>query len=137
MSLVDQAALDLETTLTSPVDFGVLFTLTDPAGFSGTEQLSGATGDIGLLIDPDTGQGVSGRQAYLVVSRAALVSAGFADIPQGIEDEDALPWIVEFQGIGFVGQKYKVKTSMPDRKLPMIAMALEFWVSCWRSLSRH
>ncbi len=129
MSLVDQAALDLATTLSSPQDFGVPFTLTDPDGFTGTEQLYGAAGDIGALIDPDTGQGVSGRHGYLAVAQSALLAAGFTDIPQGIEDLNSLPWVVGFQGIGFALQKYKVKTSMPDRKLPIILMELEFWNS--------
>ena len=127
MSLRDQAEADLAVTLEPPGDFGTPFTLTQPDGFESATQLFGAANDIGQLIDPDTGQGVSGRHATLTARISTLANAGYTSLPEGIADSSSDPWIVEFAGLATGAQKYKVKETRPDRGLPVVTMVLEFW----------
>ncbi len=127
MGLRAQAELDLGQTLESPADWGVAFTLADPVGFTGTEPLFGASGDIGRLVDPDTGQGVTGRHATLTVRIASLQAAGFAELPEGIADGAARPWVVGFPGASTPSQLYKVKQAHPDRTLGVVSMVVEFY----------
>ena len=122
MGLRAQAELDLGQSLESEADWGVSFTLTNPAGFSGTEALFGGSQDIGQLIDPDTGQGVSGRHATLQARISSLEAAGFTDLPIAIADKTSLPWVV-----GFAGLNFKVKESRPDRSLGVVSLILEFY----------
>ena len=127
MSLRVQAEADLAVTLEASSDFGDPFTLTDPAGFASATQLYGRVGDIGQLVDPDTGQAVSGRHATLVARLATLTAAGYSDLPEGIADETSAPWLATFAGVSTPAQTYKVKTSFPDRSLGVVTMLLEFW----------
>jgi len=127
MSLRTQAELDLATVLEASSDFGHPFTLTDPAGFSSGVQLYGATGDIGQLIDPETGQAVTGRHAALTVRMASLTANGYSSFPVSVADAAGLPWVVEFAGVSTAAQKYKVKQAWPDKTLGIITMVLELW----------
>lgn len=122
MGLHDQAELDLGQVLESETDWGVPITLTNPAGFSGSEALTGSSQDIGRLIDPDTGQGVSGRQATVELRLSSLTAAGFTELPLAIADTALKPWVV-----GFAGLTFKVKESHPDRTSGVISLILEFW----------
>ncbi len=127
MSLRVQAEADLAVTLEASGDFGEPFVLTDPAGFESATQLYGAVGDIGQVIDPDTGQAVSGRHATLTARIATLTAAGYTSLPEGIADASSPPWLAAFAGVSTVSQTYKVKASMPDRTLGVVTMVLEFW----------
>lgn len=127
MSLLVQAEADLAVTLEAPGDFGNPVTVTDPDGFQGTEQLHGRTTDIGQLIDPDTGQGVSGRHASCTLRMASLTAAGFTSLPVGIADATGKPWLVAFAGVSTPLQTYKVSQSRPDRALGVVVMILEAW----------
>ena len=127
MSLRVQAEADLAVTLEAPGDFGEPFTLTDPADFESATQLYGTVGDIGFLIDPDTGQGVSGRHATLTLRISTILAAGYPGLPEGIADKALKPWLVEFAGIATPAQKFKVMQSFPDRTLGVVTMSLEFW----------
>ncbi len=126
MSLRTQAEADLASTLEAPGDFGFPFTLTAPDGTTSPDLL-GQTGDIGTLIDPDTGLAVSGRHAHLTVRISSLVAAGFTDLPRGIADLTSDPWVVTFDDLAANTQLWKVEQSMPDRTLGVVAMVLEFW----------
>ena len=127
MGLRAQAELDLAQTLESETDWGVEFTLTDPTGFTGTAALFGASGDIGRLVDPDTGQGVTGRHATLLVRIASLQAAGFGLLPEDISDGAARPWLVSFLGVSTPSQLYKVKQAHPDRTLGVVSLVLTFY----------
>ena len=127
MSLRAQAEADLAVTLEAATDFGQPFTLTDPAGFSSVEQLYGAAGDIGQVIDPETGIAVSGRHATLTARMSTLTAAGYSALPEGIASTATPPWLVEFAGASTAAQKYKVKASLPDRTLGLVTLILEFW----------
>ena len=132
MSLRTQAEADLAVTLEASGDFGFPFQITDPAGLSSpvlgnAAVLHGQSGDIGVALDPDTGIAVSGRTAHLAVRISSLVTAGFTDIPHGIADVTADPWLVNFADLAGNVQQWKVKRSEPDRTLGIVTLIITFW----------
>lgn len=127
MSLRAQAEADLAVTLEAQTDFGEPFTLTDPSGFASATQLYGATSDIGQVLDPDTGQAVSGRHATLVARESTLTAAGYTALPEGVADANSKPWLVDFAGVSTASQRYKVVQSFPDRTLGVVTLVLAFW----------
>lgn len=127
MSLRAQAETDLAVTLEASGDFGWPIVLTDPAGFVGTEQLYAQTGDIGVLIDPDTGMAVTGRKATCTVRMASLTAAGFTSLPFSVPETTGKPWLVAFDTPSDVSQTYKIKQAWPDRTLGVVVLVLEFW----------
>ena len=123
-----QAEADLAVTLESPGDFGQPFTLTDPAGFESATQLYGNPADIGQTIDPETGLPIAGRHVSMSVRISTLTAAGYASpLPVGIADALLKPWRVTFVGTSTGSQRYKVASSMPDRKLGLVTLILEAW----------
>lgn len=104
--------------------FGWPITLTDPSGFSSPDPLTGLSDDIAQVIDPDTGQAVSGRLASIALRISTLYAQGYA-LPQGIADASAKPWIVEFNDINGLPYKFKVQQSNPDRALGVVTCLLE------------
>jgi len=127
MSLRVQAEADLAVTLEASTDFGEPFTLTDPSDFASATQLYGAVGDIGQVLDPDTGQAVSARHATLTARIATLTAAGYTTLPEGKADAGVKPWRVDFAGVSTASQRYKVVQSFPDRTLGVVTMILAFW----------
>lgn len=96
-------------------------TVTNPAGVSAA--LTGFSGDIGQVIDPDTGMAVSGRQAHVTLRVSTLVSLGLSR-PEGVADDTAKPWVVQFNDINGTSYTYKVIRSMPDRTAGMVSCLL-------------
>lgn len=125
MGLRDVAQKDLGVILDGDA-FGFRWpiTVTDPAGNSGTEQLYGFSNDISLVIDPDTGQAVSGRLATVAIRISALTAAGLG-LPVGIVDLNSKPWVVEFNDINGNAFTFKVNESNPDRAIGAIVCILE------------
>jgi len=105
--------------------FGWPITLTDPSGFSGSGPLTGLSDDIAQVIDPETGQAVSGRLASIAIRISTLTALGFGVIPSGIADASAKPWLVEFDDINGSPYKFKVTSSNPDRALGLVTCLLE------------
>lgn len=107
--------------------FGYPITITNPAG--SVKNLTGYSNDIAQLIDPDTGQAVSGRLASAVVRISTLFSTtggpAFTSLPVAIPDESQTPWLVEFNDINGNPYKFKVAQSNPDRALGIISLILE------------
>lgn len=104
-------------------DAGIVLTLTDPAGNAGT--LTGWSNDIGFLIDPDTGQAVSGRYATIAVSMIDLAAEGLG-IPTNVS-EGVEPWrvaLVNERGESF---SFSVMSSQPDRTLGVVTCTLEVY----------
>lgn len=123
--LRDVAEQDLAGILEDPVyGFGWAITVTDPAGTSAA--LTGFSNDIAQMIDPDTGQAVSGRSASAVLRISSLTTAGLA-LPQGIADAGIKPWIIEFTDINSNAFKFKVSQSNPDRGLGIVSCLLELY----------
>jgi len=125
MSLRQLAESDLGLILEdSSTGFGWSITVTDPAGKSRT--LTGFSDDIAQIIDPDTGQAVSGRLASVALRTSSLIAAGLT-LPCGISDSGSKPWIVEFNDINGSAYKFKVSQSNPDRALGLVTCLLELY----------
>ena len=90
------------------------------------KPFTGYSEDISQIIDPDTGQAVSGRLASVALRISSLITAGFT-LPVGIADAASKPWIVEFLDINGNAFKFKVSASNPDRALGMVICQLELY----------
>ena len=125
MGLRAIAEVDLGAILEDGVyGFGFPITVTDPAGTS--EALTGFSDDIAQVIDPDTGQAVSGRLASVAVRLSSLTAAGLS-IPQGIADTASKPWLIAFDDINGNAFTFKVAQSNPDRALGLVVCVLELY----------
>ncbi len=126
MGLREDAEIDLGFILEdSTRGFGWPITVTDPSGT--TAPLTGDSGDISQLIDPDTGQAVSGRLAHISLRVASLLASPVAAIPRSIADSASKPWLITFDDINGVSYTFKVSESDPDRKLGLVVCMLELY----------
>jgi len=125
MGLREQAETDLGFILDGDENgFRWPITVTDPDGV--TADLYGFSDDIAQVIDPDTGQAVSGRLASVAIRIGALTAAGLS-LPVGIVDAGSKPWVMEFNDINGNPFKFKVSQSNPDRALGLVACLLELY----------
>lgn len=125
MSLRQQAEADLGLIIEDETSgFGWPITVTDPSGT--VRPLTGLSDDIAQIIDPDTGEAVSGRLASVALRISSLTTAGLA-LPVGIADSGIKPWIVEFDDINGNPYKFKVSQSNPDRALGLVTLLLELY----------
>jgi hypothetical protein len=123
MGLRDLAEADLGRILEdAETGFGYPITLTDPLGK--VLRLVGFSNDIAQVIDPDTGQIVSGRSASVALRVSTIIAAGL-DLPRGIANSSSKPWVVEFDDLLGTPHKFKVFQSNPDRTIGMITLILE------------
>jgi hypothetical protein len=123
MGLRDLAEADLGRILEdAETGFGYPITLTDPAG--SVLALTGFSNDIAQVIDPDTGQVVSGRLASVALRISTITAAGLG-LPRGIANSSSKPWIVDFNDLLGNPHKFKVFQSNPDRTIGMITLILE------------
>jgi len=127
MSLRTIAEQDLATILEDGVTgFGWPITLTAPDGTVGA--LTGFSDDIAQVIDPDTGQAVSGRLASAALRTAAITAAlPGKGLPVGIADAASKPWLVAFDDINGNAYTFKVAQSNPDRALGLVTLLLELY----------
>ena len=124
MGLRDLAEQDLGGILEDDAyGFGWPITLTDPAGLS-DNTLIGFSDDISQVIDPDTGQLVSGRLASVALRISSLLTAGFT-LPRGVADQSSKPWVVTFNDINGTSHTFKVRQADPDRALGLVVCILE------------
>ena len=78
--------------------------------------------DIGLTIDANSGQAVSGRRPSVALPTGPLAVLG---TPRGIMDETLKPWVVSFKLPGeSAARAFKVVETLPD-KLGLIVCYLE------------
>lgn len=105
--------------------FGWPITVTSPDGTVG--NLTGFSNDISQIIDPDTGQPVSGRAASVALRITALALAGLT-IPVSIADTTGQPWRIEFNDINGNPYQFKVAQSNPDRALGLVTCLLEAYI---------
>lgn len=123
-----QAEADLATILESSSDFATAITITNPQGISNSQALNAQVGDIGQVIDADTGLAISGRLLHVAVRMSSLQCAGLGDpFPSGIADPDQKPWLVQFAPIVGVSMVFKIKETRPDRTVGILVMLCEFW----------
>ena len=104
--------------------FGWPISVTDTDGLK--KPLVGFSNDISQLIDPDTGQAVSGRLATVALHIGDLTEAGLG-LPQGIADAKQKPWIIEFNDIHGEAYSFKVAQSNPDRAIGVVTCILELY----------
>lgn len=125
MSLRQLAETDLGLILEDKdTGFGFDITLTNPAGV--TKALVGFSNDISQLIDPDTGQAVSGRSASVALRISSITAIGLT-LPRGISDSGIKPWVVQFDDINGNPFKFKVSQSNPDRAIGVVNLILELY----------
>ena len=123
MNLREQARADLAFTLKDEVNgFGRAVVLIDPAGAE--VQVSGQTGDIGLVIDPDTGTAVAGRTAHISLAvddiNKAISEGAIDGFPRGISDESRKPWLCRFDDLEGATYTFKLINTFPDRTLGLL-----------------
>lgn len=104
--------------------FGQSITFIDPFGIS--HDFVGFSNDIAQVIDPDTGQAVSGRSATITVSVQDFIDKGLS-LPVGIADSRKKPWVVLFRDINGNNHKFKVAQSNPDRTIGVVSCILEIY----------
>ena len=126
MSLRDVAEADSKAILEDSVTgFGYPITVTSPDKV--TASLTGFSNDISFSIDPDTGLAISSRTASVALNISSLISAGFATLPKGIQDETLDPWLVQFNDVNGNPFTFKVQEGRPDRGLGIITCTLEIF----------
>ena len=126
MNLRAQAELDLEAILEDSVGgFGWPVVLTSPTGVE--TPLTGSSNDISQVIDPDTGEAVSGRSASVALRISSIYAAGHTELPKAIFDSASKPWLVTFDDITGNPYTFKVVQSNPDRALGLITLVLELY----------
>lgn len=124
MSLRTQAEADLSMMIEDLSGFGCPVVLTSPAGLQSI-GLVGLSTDISQMIDPDTGQLVSGRAASVALRISTLRAQGFTDLPRGVASPSSRPWVVTFDDIGGVPHTFKVQSSNPDLAAGVVTCILE------------
>ncbi len=98
MGLLTQVEADLGSTLEAAGDYGSTVQLAAPtAGVASYVPMQCQRRDIGAYVDPETGSLVVGRHLAYVFRLSSLVTAGFAanQIPQGQQDTDESPWLIQ------------------------------------------
>lgn len=103
-------------------DSGWSFTIFDPS--ENALPVTGLSNDISRLIDPDTGQAVSGRFATISVSYRAFHDAGM-EVPRSIPETTSKPWVVQATDVLGKEYRFKIIRSEPDRTLGLILCTLE------------
>ena len=89
------------------------------------KPLLGFSDDISSIIDPDTGQAVSGRLASVALRESTLRAIGIESLPKGISERASKPWVVKFNDIQGKPYSFKVSQSNPDRALGVLVLLLE------------
>ena len=100
---------------------GVAISITAPDCTVGT--LTGFSNDIGLLVDADTGQAVSGRAATIAIHLADLAEQGLA-IPENVHNKRSKPWVVGYTDQLGNAYTFKVSESHPDRTAGIVTCTL-------------
>lgn len=119
MDLRELAETDLSQTLEED---GQTVTVTSPEGHTAT--VSGTVNDINLLIDPETGVPVNGRNINASLRLSTLRAEGMG-IPKGVGDTQRLPWVLEYTPSTGVAIRTKVLAATPDRTLGTVLLRLE------------
>ena len=124
MGLREQAALDLQA-ITEDADsgFGWALRITPPGGPAAVPVV-GLSNDISTTIDPETGQAVTGRSASVAIALSSLTAAGL-EVPKGIHERAAKPWVIAFDDVTGEEHFFKVLEARPDRAIGVVVCILE------------
>lgn len=104
---------------------GIAMTVTAPSDLSGT--VNGWANDIAALIDPDTGQAVSGRMITVSFHVLDLQAVGLT-LPHGVHDKDVKPWRVSYTDEFGTTFNMVVVESEPDRTLGFVNCSMELHI---------
>lgn len=112
MSLLQRMQKDAQRIMNSEkFGFSTSVTLVEP---DGTEHpLKSIISVIHNLVDPDTGQPVSGYLATASINRLDLNVLGIM-LPEGVSNELARPWTLRETNIDNVVVTYKITRAAPD-----------------------
>ena len=121
MGLREQAAADLRAIIADTGGFSACCELTSHDGI--TVETRGLVADVSQLIDPQTGQAVSGRVVSVALPLAELVD--WPGLAAGTAELTAKPWVVRFQDVAGVEGTWKVRETRPDRELGVLVCLLE------------
>lgn len=112
MSLLDRMRKDSQRIMNSArCGFSTAITLTDPSGVG--YPFNSIIAVIHNLVDPDTGQPVSGFLATASINTLDLLALGL-EIPEGEMSESARPWTITETNIQNVVVTYKIVSAAPD-----------------------
>ena len=112
MSLLDRVQADAQTIMNSTrMGFSSAVTLTDPD--SNEYSINGIVSIIHNLIDPDTGQPVSGFLATISINAKDLNDLDI-DVPEGEMSESSRPWLITHTDQFDTEQTMKISRSAPD-----------------------
>jgi len=125
MGLREEAEAVLAETMEDPDMFGWSITLTDPSESSA--EMYGLSADISQMIDPDTGEVITGRVASVALRMSSIVAAGFTGFPKNIAETTSKPWLVTFNDILGTEHTFKVRESNRDRAMGVIVCMLEVY----------
>lgn len=119
MSIRQLAAQDLAGFMSNTREFAWPIVITSPAGV--VYPTTGFSTDISQVIDPETGEIVSGRNASVAVPLSLFLGQ---DQPRAEQSQTARPWVVEFADILGSSHKFRVIRSDPDRALGCLVLML-------------
>lgn len=112
MTLLDIAAADLRSILGDTVGgFSIPITLITPQ--NDEIQINGLANDIGLTVDPDTGQAVAGSSSSVALP-IVDIDAAEKGRPRGVASGAERPWRVRFTLPTGGAQTFKVTRTFPD-----------------------
>lgn len=126
MTLRTIAEADLATVMESEESFRWPVVLTDPDGNTHTDPLYATINDVSGLIDPDTGQLVSGRVVTIAI-RISSITALELGIPEGESSSNRRPWVVDFTDMAGSSHVMKVSRGDPDLTLGIVNLYLEVY----------
>lgn len=101
---------------------GVPIVITPPG--QAARALTGWSNDIGLLVDPDTGQAISGRVATVAVHIADLAAEGLP-IPEAEHRQDAKPWSLSFKDEQDNDYTFRIAETHPDRTMGIVTFTVD------------
>ena len=126
MGLRDQAKRDARYIISGDVyGFRWPVTVEDPSGVVSV-ALYCTSRDISLMIDPQTGQALSGRTVSCTFHIDDLIDQGFVGLPVSVKDGGA-PWKVKFDDVNGFSYTFIVSEGIPDRTFGVIACMLELY----------
>lgn len=123
MNLRQLAASDAASIMSdTATGFGWSVRVAQPGG--DPVEVTGFSGDIAQVIDPETGQAVSGRLAHVALPISSLTAVGLG-IPKGVISTDEKPWIILFDDLEGTQVRFIVAESNPDRTIGIVVLVLE------------
>jgi hypothetical protein len=119
----EQAAGAREFIEDAAAGFGWPIIVRDPEQRSAV--LNGLARDISQIIDPQTGMVVTGREATVTLSIAALTAAGFSTLPKAVAEGGRFPWVIRFNDTEGRRHTFAVREGRPNRTLGFVVCSLE------------